>query len=138
MNSPILQDDLPSPSVSPSDPTEDPLAGGTINLEAEAVKNLKCKRGKTKQNGTAPAAGERRKQCKRKVDTDVDDVGEEAPAGPKSEPEGDAAMNKVDNRDGCAESSHQEQGETYGPAVHPPSGDTSFCMHKTKIVGSVV
>ena len=31
----------------------------------------------------------------------------------------------------------QEQGETNGPAVHPPSGDTQFYMHETKIVCSV-
>ena len=85
-----------------------------------------------------PAAGERKKRRKRRVDADVDDAGEEAPAGPKSESEGDTTMDEDDNRDGCAESSHQEQGKTYGPAVHPPSGDTSFYMHETKIVGSVV
>ena len=31
----------------------------------------------------------------------------------------------------------QEQEETHGPAVYPPSGDTSSYMHETKIVGSV-
>ena len=31
----------------------------------------------------------------------------------------------------------QEQGEIHGPALRPPSGDTLFYMHETKIVGSM-
>ena len=37
---------------------------------------LKRKRSKTKRNGTAPATGEQKKRCKRKVDPDVDCAGE--------------------------------------------------------------
>ena len=99
---------------------------------------MKPKWGKTKKNGTVAAAGEPKKRRKRNVGADVDDAGEDPPEGPKSELEGDTAMDEDDNRDGCAESSHQEQGEIYGPAVHSPSGDTLFYMHETKIVGSVV
>ena len=107
--------------------------GGTIDLEAEAVGNLERERGKTRKNGTAP----QKERRKRKVDADADGAGEEAPAGSKPELEGDTAMDEDNDRDGCAESSHQEQGETHGPAVYPPSGDTSFYMHETKVVGSV-
>ena len=64
-------------------------------------------------------------------------MGEEAPVRPKLEPGGDTAMDEDDDRDDCTESSHQERGESHGPVVHSPSGDTSFYMHKTKIVGSV-
>ena len=31
----------------------------------------------------------------------------------------------------------QEQGETHGPAVRPPSGDTSLYMHEVEIVSSM-
>ena len=98
---------------------------------------MKRKRGTTKTNGTVPATGEQKKRRKRKVDADADGMGEKAPAGPKSEPEGDTAMDEDDDRNDCAESSHQEQGKTHGPSVHLPSGDTSFYVHETKIVGSV-
>ena len=77
--------------------------GGTIDLEAGATENSKRKRGKTKKNSVAPAAGEQEKRCKRKVDADADG------AGPKSEPKGDTTMDEDDDRGGCAESSHRDQ-----------------------------
>ena len=80
-----------------------------MGLEAEAAENSKRKQGKTKKNGTAPAAAEQKKRRKRKVGSDVDCAGEAAPAGAKSEPEGDTAMDEDDDRDGCAESSHRDQ-----------------------------
>ena len=88
----------------------DSSVGGTIDLEAEAAKNLKRKQGRTKKNGTAPAAGEQKERRKRKADVDADGAGEETLAGAKSELEGDTAMDEDDNRDSCVESSHRDQG----------------------------
>ena len=87
----------------------DPSAGGIIDLEAEAAENSKRKRGLTKKNGTAPAAGEQKKRCKGMVDANANTAREEAPAGVKSEPEGDTAMDEDEDRVGCAESSHRDQ-----------------------------
>ena len=97
----------------------DPSAGGIIDLEAEAAENSKRKRGLTK-NGTAPAAGEQKKRRKRMVDADANTAREEAPAGAKSEPEGDTAMDEDEDRVGCAESSHRDQDADWrgGFALH--------------------
>lgn len=87
----------------------DPSAGGTIDLEAEAMEGSKRKRGKAKKNGAPATSGEQKKRRKRKADTDADGGGEEGGGGAKSEPEGDTAMDEDDERDGYAEPSHRDQ-----------------------------